>query len=246
MKKLLCLIIFSLVLPTLSYGAGATLGATFVDGSAFNATLNLTYNGLTTGRGLICAFVLGTSGAGSTISSVTVSGESNMTVLGTPSLNTTLNMSTQLAYLSSLSVGGNKTISVNWSNNQSIYGICQEVYFGSNGGITLDGSAGNNQGSLANPSINVTTSSADSMLFGFVESNVPSQSAGACCTLLVGRATLNNEYTEYKLDAGAPGTYPVNFTITAGQWSSAVAAFKSAGGGGGPISHTLMLMGVGN
>lgn len=228
MRTRLTLILCWLLLwPSLSWSA-MTLGATVVHGVGISsAAYSPGAYTLTTGRGVI-ALVVWQQTSGETISSVTVSGESNMTVIGTPSVLAT-GWTTQLAYLGTVTSGGSKTITVNWTGAVNSYVWLQELHDGSNGGIALDGFCNASNAASADPTCNVTTGSANSAILGALESHDADPTVGANYTQLNETAFYSWEASEYDLDAGAAGTYAANWTAASGRWSIAAAGFKAAG-----------------
>jgi hypothetical protein len=204
-----------------------TLGATLVHAAANGTTNAPGAYVLTAGRGVI-ALVEWQQTSGETISSITVSGESNMTLIGTPSVNTN-KFTTQMAYLGSVTSGGSKTITVNFSGSVPSYVFLQELHDGSNGGIALDGSGNAFSDASTNPTVNVTTGSANSAIFAVLES-FSDPAVGANYTELNETAWYQYESTMYDLDAGAAGTYAANYTAASGGWSIAAAGFKASGG----------------
>lgn len=187
---------------------------------------------LTTGRGCVAMIVW--QSATETISSVTVSGESNMTLVGTPS-STSNDWKTQIAYLGSVTTGASKTVTVNFSAAVASYVFIQELHDGSNGGIALDGFGNAFNNASTNPTVNVTTSAANSAIFAVLSDHTSDPTVGGSYTELNETAWYGYEASMYDLDAGAAGTYAANWTAASGSWSIAAAGFKpSAGGGGGP------------
>ena len=209
-----------------------TLGATVVHANGSGTTNAPGAYVLTTGRGVI-AMVIWQQTGGETISSVTVSGESNMTLIGTPSV-LAIGWTTQMAYLGTVTSGGSKTITVNFSGSVSSYVFLQELHDGSNGGIALSGSGNASNAASANPTVDVTTDAANAAILSVLTHIDTDPSVGANYTSLATSAFFQWEETEYDLDAGAAGTYAANWTASSGRWTVAAAGFKpSAGGGGG-------------
>ena len=162
------------------------------------------------------------------ISNITVSGEANMTPIGTlPTFEG--NNAVQLFYLPSMTSGGSKTVTFNGnvfvSNiNMEIY----EVYDTVVGAIALDGfnGAADAVGS-ANPTMNIVTGSDHSLILGGITGNVSAPTAGAGYTL-DDYSFWNFEMGQYKPDAGTAGTVTFNWTLASSVWTMAAAGFKAA------------------
>ena len=208
--------------------AAMTLGAAKVETNGSGTTLSPAAYTLTTGRGLV-AMILWQQASGDTISSITVSGESNMTLIGTPSVLAT-GWTSQMAYLGSVTSGGSKTITVTFSGSISAsYGFFQELHDGSNGGIALDGFCNASNAASTDPTCNVSTATANSAIFAVSESHDADPTVGANYTQLSEIAFFSWEASMYDLDAGAAGTYAANWTAASGRWTIAAAGFKAIG-----------------
>lgn len=229
MKTLVVLL--ALLAPSWAWAAAPKLGATAVSGAGTSDTNSQAYNGLTQHCGIVSLVVYQDTGT-ETISSITVTSESSMTLVGTPSRNPTSNWSAQVAYLADTTTAGNKTILISLSGGllRNSYAWHYEVC-GSGSGIALDG-FGNTNGSTANPTVNVTTGLANSAIFAVLHNNTATPTAGSGYTG-VNTAWFNYEAAEYKLNAGAANTYAANWTLAAAQWTIAAAGFKAVSAGAG-------------
>lgn len=227
-RLLLLLCILVGICSPLAAQAAMTLGAAYVGVNGGSGANSLTYNGLTSGRGLV-VMILWQDGAATTITSVAATSESNLTLIGTPSRNATTGWSSQIAYLGTISTTGNKTITTTFSDTViGSYVFAQELYDSVAGGIALDGFA-NTNGGTANPTVDVTTGSNNSAILAVLENSTGAPTAGSGYTAQ-GTAWFNAEYWEYDLDVGTAGTYAANWTVASSNWSLAAAGFKAAGG----------------
>ena len=212
--------------------------AAVVNDNATTQTIAVTYNSLTSGRGLVAMVIFGDFGA-EDITSITVTGESNMTLLGTHA-RSGVNHSTQMAYLPAMTSSGNKTITATISQeNQPVKKlIVQEVYDDVTGEIVEDGVA-NGLGTAANPSINLTTGTDNDAILAVLISEGSEPTTGTGFTLLHSGASFAYERAQYDLDAGTAGSVAVGWTTPGtGDWSIAAAAFKGVAGAGA-VSPTV-------
>ena len=219
---------------------GMTLGAAAVSSVSNSAgsPVTVTYNGLTAGRGLVCAVMVHDSiGTSNSVDSIS-DGTTSFTLLGTYTFNDTLNWGLQIGYLPAQVAGGNKTITGAFTSGDGGTAgaviICAEVYDSVTGGIAVDGT-GNAQGSSADPTVNVTTGTANSAILAFV-APFSFPTGGSGYTVLKAVNWFLFETSEYDLDVGAAGTYAAGWTAAAAQWVIAAAGFKAAGGAG-PAQH---------
>jgi hypothetical protein len=216
---------------------------TTVNGGVNAASVNLTINGCTAGNAII--FGAYWSDPSTTISSATLTGESNGTLIGTAPHNSGSNgdAKCQLGYFQNLAAGGNKTLTINFSgapaNGLGIWAF--EVSGGSTTALLDAHNEGT--GTSGTPSISVTTTAANDLLVGIVAGGTGADpSAGSGFTIIAVTQFGVRNAGEYKLDAGAAGSKSVDFTLgTSDDYVVAAAAFKLAGG-----SSTTVTPGVGS
>lgn len=177
--------------------------------------------------------------ASTNISSITVSGESNMTLIG--SKVTRLSTTMQWAYLSNVTSGGNKDVSVNFSaSSGGGAGICFEY-----SGLDTTGAfdAVNSGDSVTTAVISLTTTAANALVLGsllcdFNQSNYSALSGYTHLVTGTSNWPANGYLAKYPvgcedLDGGAAGARNVGSTGPGGgSYESIIAvSFKPVGGG---------------
>lgn len=215
----------------LTVQAGAiTLGAGPADATDNNDsnTAAVVLNSVTAGRSLVVA--VRWLNATAILSSVSCSGESNLT-LHPRAFESGSSRSVQFATLHNVSTGGNKTLTATFSVNSFHKGIT--AIEAVNAGSTEANA--NASGNSTNPTLDITTLSANAALFGFVSTNAAAEpDPGAGFTRIVAGQTTGFVEGEYKLDAGIAGSKTVNFSALTGSW--ALAAIALSRGGVIPVS----------
>src|SRR5262245_39664989 len=141
----------SLAKGTASNNSGAGVSSLNVGLSGANTT--------TAGRGLV-AIVRYHLTDPITLDSITVSGQSNMTIVGTRAVDTA-NNTVQVGYLGNNTGGGDKTITANFGGGvgNAVMSV-MELYDTVSGAITTDGSGLNATGASSTPTGTLTTGSA--------------------------------------------------------------------------------------
>lgn len=192
----------------------------------------VTINGVSAGNQLVIAARW--YHATATISSITISGESNATVHGSPTKNASLNNATgQIASLANVTSGGNKTITCTFSADlSSAGGITVMEVSGGDTAAFFDVEAGST-GNSTNPTTSLTTSNANEMIVAVQSNGSADATAGSGYTLIALPNTFWFDEAEYNLDAGVAGSKTVDFAAGSAQWMVKAAAFKASGGGGG-------------
>src|SRR5262245_23172196 len=205
---------------SMAKGVGPATNA--VSGTSIGTTLAST----TAGRGLVAIIMWFQSGSGVAVSTVTVSGESNMTVLGSPAYNG--NGACQVAYLGNNTGGGSKTVtaSVTPSLSSNLVLHVVEVYDTSAGSITTDASAVNTGGSSSAPSTTIATGTNNSLVVGGCYYNTVEQTPGSGYTTLFSDLTFDGAQSQYDVDVGTAGSITFNYGQVVNNWSIGVAAFK--------------------
>jgi hypothetical protein len=150
-----------------------------------------------------------------TLVSITISGESNATIHGSPHVPAGGDgyATTQWASLANVTTGGTKTITVTWTPfvASSLGGAFALAVAGGAAASILDVSAAND-GNSNTPSVSLTTTVANDLIVAVVNSNDGEPSAGSGYTLFDIPNVYIYDSSEYKLDAGAAGAKTVNFT----------------------------------
>jgi hypothetical protein len=164
-----------------------------------------------------------------------MTGESNLTLLGSPQTGGPDNGRNQWAVLDSVSGTGSKTITANMSGSTVTVGIW--VWRLSGGGS--HGAPVGTSGTGSTLSVNVTTTAANAALFGGGISDNGAFTAGApTYTKETGGGYRWYDGVEYDIDAGSVGTYAVDAT-TSGSGAFCWSAVEIySGGGGGPPQIT--------
>lgn len=169
--------------------------------------------------------------SGTTISSVTLAGESNPTLApasaqtGGPN-----NGKVQFAYLSNVTGSGSKQLTVNTSASCD---ISVEVWrlTGADTSGMLDTTAGAS-GSSTTPSVSITTANANEAIFAIGTSD-GSDPSGVASGYTDETGILNSSWYDfgiYNLDVGTAGSKTPSCTISSGTWCWLAIAVKPAGG----------------
>lgn len=239
MKKIIALLLwysFTLILPSIvdaliARGVGP-ITATAPPGT----TCTMVLAGTTTGRMLVIVTAWGTPRT-ETISSITVSGESDATLItGSKFTDTTLDTNGQIAYLAEISAGGTKTVTITYSG--TVYASCGvQEYSGQDIASQPDASTSVNNfdtTGVASCNTNITTATANALIVAYCLTNGDAPLAGSGYTLWgVYPNVAGYEEVEDNLNAAAPGSKAATFTNPYNNAAISVASFKIAGGGGG-------------
>ncbi len=238
-KKLLTLLLFYLCTLVLPVEAAITRGVGPVSGDNVNTpTATATLNGTTIGRMIV--LVIGYNG--STISSVTISGEADPTIISA------FNMSANgdsfaIYYLANNIAGGNKTITVNFVGAAYSSMIAIE-YAGADTTTQPDATTTSTTGGSfgVDPSISITTLTAGALIVSVCSSN------GGKPTVPSGYTSLSLNNPGYyaaaadEVDSGIAGGKTLTWTgVTSSTWGVSAVAFKAAAvGSTTPARHSVI------
>jgi hypothetical protein len=164
------------------------------------------------------------------ISSITISGEANATVVG--ALNEGLvggapNFK-QFATLNSVTTGGSKTITVNFTGTVQ-FPVVNAVAVALSGALGVDNSGYENQttNSVSNPGVSISVSDANSFILSLLTYTVGDATPGSSYTGIT--LSDNNFFDtgEYRLAAGGTGTQRVAYaSLGSGTWHAGAVAIK--------------------
>jgi len=206
---------------------------------------NVVLNGTTAGRMLVIGIAWQDESAEASITSITINGETNATLIAGSKAHTgSAGDHTQLAFHPNLTAGGNKTITVTF--DQTVFATFGVMEYAGQDTTTQPDASNNAVASAADPTLSLTTVSANALIVALVTTQGGEPTAGAGYTLLGTRP--NNSFKdedEDLLDAGAAGAKTVNFTVAFGLYELSVASFKPAGGGGGRTTKNTRAWGLG-
>lgn len=201
---------------------GISIGASsgYVNNATSSTTFAIALNGVTAGRSILLAWHGLLQSA--TITSVTCSGESNLTVQ-TP-VQTASGYGSFFATLDNITTSGNKTITITYSAARVNKGAIALELIGANTAGMVD-VYGTSSTSTTTPSVTLTTTGTNSAVFG----NLWGGSFGTG-TLTSGYAALVDQLlsstyagVEWKPDTGAAGSKTVGYTFS----SAAEEAFSA-------------------
>lgn len=204
----------------------AAHNATLVSGT--NNAATVTVAGWSAGEQCACLVLwYGTQ----TLSSVTMTGESNLTILGSPQTGGPDNGRFQWAVLDSVTGSGSKDIVATLSATPtSISCFVWRLQSGGSHGTPV-GATGNS----ADGSVNLTTTVANAMILAGLTSNGGTSTAGAGYTK---ETVVVDGYwydgAEYDEDVGAQGSKTVSMTHASGTWVISAIEIYASGGGGSP------------
>lgn len=205
------------------------VGPTDARNTSTGNTIAVTLTGTTAGRTL----VIGVRWRGNavTLSSITITSESNATIIGSAAYDAGPDTSLQMAYLTNTTTTGDKTITATLSGNSAQRGIFAMELFGSEI-VDYDNAEASANGTSTR-STTLTTNTANAAIVAQISTNGTAPSAGTGYTQIV----LNNIFWldegEYNLDAGVAGSKTVDFTGTNNSWVIKGAAFKENAPAGG-------------
>lgn len=206
-----------------------TLGVSVTPSLLTSSPAIITLNGTTAGRSLILA--LSWTNSSVTISSVTCNGEANLTAISTPFVNAALfgGEVLQFFYLSNITTGGNKTITVTFSTDVT----CTAAAYEFSGGNVSDwydaGTIATATGSSTTATCTVTTGSANDLIIAIVAAENSDPTALGASYVVITIANPNDFVNgEYNLDVGVAGAKTVSMDVAGGgDWSIIAAAFKT-------------------
>lgn len=207
---------------TISAGVGAA------EATSTGLTAVATLNGTTAGRSLALFAEWDVTSA--TIVSITVNGESDMTVRGSPTINSSLIIAGQCATLDNITTGGNKTITVTWSASQATGAtIWVREYQGTNTGGVFDATNGAT-GTSGTPSLNLTTIASNAHIIAMLVggNDITSPGAGYTSLGMLDDDWFNSAIELTSFDAGVPGVKTVNATMPSNQWLLVAVSLKPA------------------
>lgn len=186
-------------------------------------TVAATLTGTTAGRHLIV--LIGWENGTQTLSSVTCSGESDLTILTSSTANGGGRIA--IAYLANNVNGGDKTVTATFSGSVTGKAISVNEFYGGDTTSLLDAQT-TATGSTANPSLSLTTTTDNALIVSAVTAPSGSPTAGTDYTLISGTSLWGIAWKcEYDLDASTAGSKTVNFVnASATSWTMAAAAFK--------------------
>lgn len=191
----------------------------------------VTLNSCTAGRQLLIGVAW--DNATATISSITVSGESDATVHASPQRSTHATpTSLQLASLANITASGNKIVTVNMSASVTISVTVVEVQ----GGDTAAFYTGNEASTTADEqddgtiTWSITTVNANDSIFGLIFSGASTITGPTGYDDISANDTFNTVVCRRLLDAGAAQTFNPSATVNAfGKWAAKFGVFKAAG-----------------
>lgn len=204
------------------------------DGSA-----TLTLNSVSAGASiLVLAAWRDTGGGGDAdVAAVTITGESNATLLGASAYDPAQNNSRyRWALLSNVTTGGNKTVDVELTVSAGDYslGIAAFALTGADTSNAFDAFQ-TATGTGTAPSLNLTTSVSNAAIFVGIGSEGGEPSAGTGYTDFAFHDVWNWTHGEYDLDVGASGSKTVPAINSGGSnWEMIAVAIKPAASGSPP------------
>jgi len=209
-------------------------------GSGFDTSVATTLNGCTIGNMLAIIVQWTDVGAASAITTITVGGESNATLIVASKVSSTTTHA-QIAYLNNLTSSANKTITVNFDN--AVYASIGVMEYAGQDTSTQPDATNTGTGSFTDPSLSLTTVANNALIVATVGDNSANGTAGSGYTLWGTRPNVG--YFEEDLDnvdGGAAGARTVDFVTGAGgaTWYLSAVSFKPAGGGVNlPVRHSV-------
>ncbi len=201
-----------------------TLGAGPVTATSSGSTLVLTLPGTTAGRSIVVG--VRWNGVGSSIDTITCTGESNLTVHGAAVNEAAFTGAfLQNASLANITTGGSKTITVSFVGSVgTLRGFAVEVVGGKIASF-FDASTGTT-GSSPNPSTTHTTGTNNALIVATGIAYGGNITEGSGYTLIDVSADGDGEY---KLDAGVAGAKTVDFVQAYnGAWAIQATSFNLA------------------
>lgn len=220
-----------------------TKGIGPVVGTGSASPTNLALNGAnapTAGRSLVVGVVWSLSGI--TLTSVTLTGESNLTRLTTQTGSVSgVDYSANIAYLSNITSSGNKTVGCNFSGTPDAVTLFAIELIGGDTSALYDNAEAGAAGTSASPSVNIVTNTANACIVGLIGAGNSTTNPGGNYTRITLTNVENWEEGSYDLDAGAAGTIAYDWSLGgSAAYVLKCAAFKLAGGAttrGTPFGH---------
>lgn len=197
--------------------------------SGTTSTLSFNLTSVTAGHSIVVGVYWFKSGATPTISSITCTSESDLTVHGSPTINS--NRTCQMASLANVTTGGTKTITITMSESidnaarlcafgMSVSGADTSNFFDTSGGST---------GASTTASTSITTAR-DGNLLAAIACNLGggTGTAGSGYTGGSIASTAGLQYYEYDADAGTAGskTVDIGWSVS-NNWVIAAASFNA-------------------
>jgi hypothetical protein len=198
------------------------------------ASQSASLTGVSAGNSLVVA-VIAENASGITVSSITITSESNATLHGSE-FNCTTGGRVQMMRFGSLgnvTTGGNKTITATLSAAPSQFAIFAAEISGGDTSAFFDAVGTGTTGSGTTISDSITTGSANSSVFCFVAADGSEPAAGTGYTGITVTNMFWYHEGQYDIDVGGAGAQSPQMTQSSGNWGMLSAAFKTAGGGGG-------------
>lgn len=189
---------------------------------AGSTSISFTVTGCTAGNSLVVG-VEWVDGSAN-ISSISCTGESNLTVHGTKLSNSGITSAIQLASLAEITSSGSKTITVTLSTSSTYRGAFALELVGGNTASFFD-AVTPLSGSGTNPSGSHTTGTANAAIVAIVSDVANTTAAGSGYTFIDMVGDFRDG--EYILDAGAAGAKTVDFVAAgSGTWRIQAASFN--------------------
>ena len=172
---------------------------------------SVTLNGVTAGRSLIVGIQW--LSASATVSSVTCSGESNLSLLTPQAASSNWGSGTAnilFALLDKVTASGNKTVTVNFSGSVQYRQLFVMEIDGADTAGLLD-TESNGTGNSTNPTRTITTGDDNAMVVAFIASQSADPTTGAGYTGFSMGNIYPGSHVQYDLDVGAAGSVSVPF-----------------------------------
>ncbi len=240
MTKRLLLALALVIGLTLPAHAAITRGVGPTYFTLYNLTSDSTViTGTTAGRSLIFVLFWYDPDNIINITSITISGESNATLIaGSKFTSIATDVSGQIAYLANNVNGGDKTITVT-ADTQTYVDVMIIEY----AGLDLASQPDNSTSATGNPgpaTVNLTTTTAGALIVAGGVNDTTDLTEGSDYTLLNMPNIVFYEETEDNLNAGAAGVKTVNFTGSVSSWGITAASFKAVASAATPVRHGVI------
>lgn len=209
-----------------------------------------TLTGTTAGRTLVIGCFWGSSSV--TWSTCAITSESNATIhAATLATNAGISSRSQLATLSNITTGGDKTITVTMSGSIGASSGLVVAWEFAGCDTTTAFDAGNAAAANGTPSLSLTTVANNCHILAIVQFNVDTLTAGTGYTLtnLTDSDFFNSAEQDTDFDAGTAGAKTVNFASGSDNYTLSALSLKPAAGGAAAIRlrfpPQISAMGVG-